>query len=193
MSDKDYKDAKADILEDHLTGSGDGAGVEESLFVSCILCPRIYLEELTAYRSFINEYFTEEQKVEFRSNPSRIWAYIRKEIQYALDLDYDTICSTPVGCLRLKQGNPLSQKLLFAAICRTLMIPARLNPVTLEAEYHDGSKFIVVSGTKNCEMTYQEPESQVNGSITRHGPSASYRTPSSLPWITPISNSITTS
>ena len=160
LSDKDYKDAKADILEDHLTGSGDGAGVEESLFVSCILCPRIYLEELTAYRSFINEYFTEEQKVEFRSNPSRIWAYIRKEIQYALDLDYDTICSTPVGCLRLKQGNPLSQKLLFAAICRTLMIPARLNPVTLEAEYHDGSKFIVVSGTKNCEMTYQEPESQ---------------------------------
>lgn len=166
LSDKDYKDAKADILEDHLTGSGDGTGVEESLFVSCILCPRIYLEEMTAYRSFINEYFTEEQKAEFRGTPSCIWEYIRKEIQYAPDLDYDTICSTPVGCLRLKQGNPLSQKLLFAAICRTLMIPARLNPVTLEAEYHNGSEFIAVSGTQNCEPECQNPECQSCGQLT---------------------------
>lgn len=146
LSVKDYKDAKAGILEDHLVFAGDGAGMDAQLFASYVLCPRIYLEEMTAYRSFLDGYFAEEQKAAFRADPWSIWTYIQDTILFYEKLDYKTICSTPVGCLRLKQGNLLSKKLLFVAICRTLRIPARVNRVDMEAEYHDGERFVKVSG-----------------------------------------------
>lgn len=145
---KDYKDARAEILEDHLALAGDGEGMDGELFVPYVLCPRIYFEELSAYRSFIREYFTAEEQAAFFKDPGSIWIWIQENIGFYPQLDYKTICSTPVGCLRLSQGNLLSRKLLFVAICRTLLIPARLNKVNQEAEYHDGTSFVDVSGAR---------------------------------------------
>lgn len=138
---KDCKDLKAGILEDHLDceqGSFTGEVYEKYL-----LCPRIYKEELTPYRSFIRGFFNEEEKKGFTENPERIWRYIEDNIHYAPEVDYRTICATPAGCLKLKQGNPLAQKILFAAICRSLNIPARLNPITLVPEYRKEGVFTV--------------------------------------------------
>lgn len=149
LSVKDYKDARAEVLEDHLVYADGWEGMNEQLFVSYVLCPRIYLEEMVAYRSYISRFFTEQQKALFRSNPESIWTYIQKTIRFCQKLDYKTICSTPVGCLRLSQGNLLSRKILFVAICRTLLIPARLNKVNLEAEYYNGQCFVDVSGIKS--------------------------------------------
>ena len=56
-----------------------------------------------------------------------------------------------MGCLKLRQGNPLSRKILFAAICRTLGIPARLNRVTQEAEYLGSDGFRVPGKQQEAE------------------------------------------
>lgn len=139
LSVKDYKDLKAQVLETHL----DSVRGEwpEKLYVENILCPRIYFEELTPYRFFIRGYFTKEEQTAFCKDPEQIWSYIRENISYIPEVDYKTICATPVGCLKMKQGNILSQKILFVAICRTLGIPARLNKVTVEPEYYMEGSF----------------------------------------------------
>lgn len=144
LAEKDYKDLKADILEDHLKGycsSVDTTGLTAEEETECLLSPRIYLEELTPYRAYIQDFFTEEQKKEFLEQPRRIWQYIREQIHYTAELDYRTICATPVGCLKLREGNPLARRILFVAICRSLGIPARMNRVEMEPEYYDGAAF----------------------------------------------------
>ena len=148
---KDYKDARADILESHLAGAVPyRKGWEENgnpdIYVKYILCPRILLEEMTDYRGFIESFFTEEEKEGFRKKPETIWEYVKHHIGFEPKLDYKTICSTPAGSLKLLQGNPLSQRILFVAVCRTLGVPARINPVNLEAEIYEAGRFVSISG-----------------------------------------------
>ncbi len=136
---KDAKDLKASILEDHLDcEQGD---LPEEIFEKDLLCPRIFLEELTTYRSMIRGYFDEETKRSFVEQPERVWAYIQKNITFHEKEEYDTTMATPVGVLTMGQGSPLAQKILFAAICRSLNVAARLNPVTLEPEYYRDGVF----------------------------------------------------
>lgn len=152
---KDYKDAKAEILESHLEKAApyrkewEDKGRPE-IYVKYILCPRLLLEEMTDYRGFILDFFSSEEKAEFKRNPAALWNWIESHIGYEPLLDYKTICAAPSGCLRLLQGNPLSRKLLFAAVLRTLGVPARLNPVNLEAEVFTDDNFIKISGL-DCE------------------------------------------
>lgn len=141
LSVKDYKDLKAGILEDHLGCEGDG--LTEEVYEKYLLCPRISKEELTPYRSFIRTYFKEE-KEGFGQDPEKIWKYIRDTIHYDAEVDYRTICAAPIGCLKMKQGNSLAQKILFVAICRSLNIPARLNPVMQVPEYLKEGVFITL-------------------------------------------------
>lgn len=148
---KDYKDARAEILETHLTGAApyrkkwDENG-HLDIYVKYILCPRVLLEEMTDYRGFIERFFNEDENEEFRKNPETIWEYVKQHIGFESKLDYKTICSTPAGSLKLLQSNPLSQKILFVSICRTFGIPARINPVNLEAEVYDTGRFVSISG-----------------------------------------------
>ena len=136
---KDYKDLKADILEDHL--SCEQGSLSGEVYEKYLLCPRIHNEELTPYRSFIRAYFKEEEKERFIQDPEQIWNYIKDTIHYDKEVDYRTICATPIGCLKMKQGNPMAQRILFASICWSLNIPARLNTVTLAPEYRKEGVF----------------------------------------------------
>lgn len=146
LSIKDYKDLKADILEEHLQmEQGD---FSDEIYFKYLLCPRVYFEEITNFRSYINNYFSDEIKRKFKTNPYLIWEYVEKNIEYIPEFDYKTICSTPIGCLKLKKGNPLSKKILFVAICRTLGIPAYLNKVTSDPEYWNNGEFIVIKESK---------------------------------------------
>ena len=136
---KDAKDLKASILEDHL--DCEQGELPEEIFEKDLLCPRIFLEELTTYRSMIRGYFDEETKRSFVEQPERVWAYTQKNITFHEKEEYDTTMATPVGVLTMGQGSPLAQKILFAAICRSLNVAARLNPVTLEPEYYRDGVF----------------------------------------------------
>lgn len=153
LSEKDYRDAKADVLEEHLVEAGSMAGVlgadryDRKIYVKYILNPRIWLEEMTAYRKEILAAFHAAQRRAFQEEPQEIWKYIEEQIRFYPQYDYAAVCSTPVGCLKLKQGNLLSKKILFVAICRTLFIPARINKVNQEAEYYYQNGFCQVTGT----------------------------------------------
>lgn len=159
LSRKDYKDLKACILEDHLECNGEG--LTDEIYEKYLLCPRVFNEELTPYRSFIRDYFVEEKEI-FVKDPEQIWKYIKENIHYNVEVDYRTICATPIGCLKMKQGNPVAQNILFVAICRSLNIPARLNAVTRVPEYYKAGTFIGLQdfseGTKTSSLILKVKE-----------------------------------
>lgn len=146
LTPKDDKDLKADVLEDHLSASQ--GELPEEIYVPYLLCPRVLLEELRPYRSFIRAFFTKEQKEAFSTEPDRIWDYIQENIRYDEKEEYGTICATPVGCLQSGQGSLTARKILFAAICRTLNLPARVEVSTMLAQYWKDGEWHVPSGAK---------------------------------------------
>ena len=168
LARKDYKDAPASVLEDHL--SCTQRELPEDIYVPYLLCPRIYLEELTPWRSFIRNCFSEEEKSAFTRRPELVWDYIEKNIRYDARLDYSAVCGTPIGCLKLKWGSLLTRKILFVAICRSLGIPARLRRSTMQPEYLENGEFRAPAGLRGKDspgclpapalLTLEAPEAQ---------------------------------
>ncbi len=135
LTEKDWRDVDADVLREAL------AVRQESGFRPDTACPRILYEPLREHRRLILETFSPAQRDAFRENPERIWAWIRENIRYLPDWEYGQLYTCPAGALAAGCAGPLSQNVLFAAICRTLGVPARLNPADRQAEYDPGDGF----------------------------------------------------
>lgn len=136
LTEKDFGDLDARVLEDHLNrAEGYRGSCPDDLFFQSVLCPRIAAEPIVPYRGFLLEFFSEEQKRSFRAAPSRIAAYLEENVRDCGDLDYGTLIADPRGLLQLCVGSGRSRAVLFVAVCRTLGVPARLNPVSGEPEY----------------------------------------------------------
>lgn len=144
LTKKDDKDLRAEVLEDHL--SAKRGSWSEDIHVQDLLCPRIWLEEIGAYRSYICSVLTAQEQEAFASNPELIWNYVNQNITYIPEEEYDTLCASPIGCLKLKMGSAVSRTILFIAICRSLNIPARLDKSLMLPEYWaDGAFRVPVS------------------------------------------------
>ena len=80
LTKKDDKDLRAEVLEDHL--SAKRGSWSEDIHVQDLLCPRIWLEEIGAYRSYICSVLTAQEQEAFASNPELIWNYVNQKIAY---------------------------------------------------------------------------------------------------------------
>ncbi len=176
LSDKDYRDLRADVLGEHyeygqkvrafsletyLKGEENAKG----LFLQYVLNPRVRFEMMTPYRSFLMSAFSEEQKDAFCREPYAVWQWIEAHISCEASRNYHPVVTSPVGVMRTHQGSMLAKKTLFVAICRTLGIPARLNPVNHEAEFFCDHQFHDVSGRepeeKKARLILKSTESPV--------------------------------
>lgn len=158
LSLKDYRDCKAEELLEHLEEACVwGHTLPLDIFTKYVLSPRISREQQSAYRKKIQEYFCEEQKADFRKNPKEIWNWIFKNIQEDPSAEYEELLTTPTGVLRYQHASQESKKVLFVAICRTLGIPARLNPLDGEMQYYEENTFFNVDNFQKeaepCEKT----------------------------------------
>ena len=152
LTKKDNKDLRAEVLEDHL--SAKRGSWSEDIHVQDLLCPRIWLEEIGAYRSYICSVLTAQEQEAFVSNPELIWNYVNQNITDIPEEEYDTLCASPVGCLKLKMGSAVSRTILFIAICRSLNIPARLDKSLMLPEYWaDGAFRVPVSRAQASKGT----------------------------------------
>lgn len=139
---KDYRDLKSEILVEHLQYSAPYINdFDKDIFVLYLLNPRVYIEPLSLYREYINQYYSKTKIDALRENPKLIWEDINDEIKEQTELENINLITSPVGCLKIKAGSFLSKKVLFVAVCRTLGIPARLNKKDLSMEYYKDGKF----------------------------------------------------
>lgn len=164
LSDKDYYDLNAAVLEDHLTEAlMFESKMEEQIFVEYVLNPRIEHEELFAWRSGIKKMMG-ACAAAFRQEPARIWNEVCAKVEIPMEDAYPTLRMNPYTVLKKGRGSTTDQKILFVAVARSCGIPARLHPVTGEPQYYQNGAFYPATEASKCsEQEYGSIVFQANG------------------------------
>ncbi len=114
LAPKDYRDARPEVLGTFL-GMAQG--------------PRIGYEVLQPWKAPILQLLTPAQQACFREDPGSIWPWIREHYREKGLRFYDPLWLSPAAAVALGAADEKGRRLLFVAVCRTLGIPARLDPV----------------------------------------------------------------
>ncbi len=145
LTEKDLTDLKPEVLADHIRRAAVYRDRwPADIFESYVLCPRVEWETLTAYRGPLADAFEAERQAYFRADPARVWAWIEREIADAGDDDYTALSAAPARLMQMKRGSLRSRRVLFVGICRTLGIPARLDPAYAQPQYYAGTAWHTV-------------------------------------------------
>jgi transglutaminase-like putative cysteine protease len=139
ISAKDLSDTKASILSDHLRqtiATSKSEDLASGYFEKYVLAPRVDLEILSPWRSFIWKNMGVEIASSTRKDIMVLIGWINANIRIdAVANKHSKAPLTPIGVYNLRAADPLSRDIFFVAACRTFGIPARLNPETHIAEY----------------------------------------------------------
>lgn len=145
MSEKDQLDMKYEVMEEHFKEScPKEEWMDEEFYISYILNPRISNEVIRPWKKTIKDMFTEEDINCFKDNPLLILEEINSRFDRISDDELGRRYLSPYGSLKLGKISEISEKILFAAIARTVGIAARICENDMDAEYWDGEKFCAV-------------------------------------------------
>lgn len=146
ISDKDLRDAKAKILSDHLKCSVNqekGYKGDHDFFDKYILSPVITSELMLPWRSFLQKKFGKKFETEAKKDISVINNWITKNIK--IDDEANAHSRAPVsatGVYELKVSDKISRDVFFVALCRSMGIPARLDPGTRVPQYYKDTEWV---------------------------------------------------
>ncbi|MCX6330095.1 MAG: transglutaminase domain-containing protein [Bacteroidia bacterium] len=145
VADKDLRDAKSEVLSDHLLHcrmpeirflkEGD------SFVTQYVLNPRLANEMLTSWRGYLQKVLPADLQRNAMGDPNVIVNYINENIKIADDENYYKTPITPVGVNELKLADTKSRAIYFVAICRTLGIPSRFEPGSNVPQYFFNSEW----------------------------------------------------
>ncbi len=133
MAEKDLRDVTYEVLEGHFQAALPYAAAEH--FQAEILNPRIGLEPLEYWRPSVLAALDEGQKSAFRAHPEALMRYIRASFPDSAGNHYPALSMTPGAVLASGQADETGRKTLFAAVLRTLGVPARLDRSDGAAQY----------------------------------------------------------
>jgi hypothetical protein len=147
LSDKDFSDARESDLTDHLVQTAQSGAqkmvTDKDIFNRYVLSPRIALENLSPWRSFLRASFGAEMEQSTRTDISVLTNWIRKNINInSVANKHSRAPLTPIGVYNLRVADPESRDIFFVATCRTFGIPARLNPETRIPEYSKNGEWL---------------------------------------------------
>ncbi|NJK95294.1 MAG: hypothetical protein HC905_10610 [Bacteroidales bacterium] len=147
ISDKDFSDTRETILSDQLNSAMDiprNPEIPEDIFVKYILSPRMSIEFLTPWRSFLRQSLGEKLAAESRKDISALTSWIRTNINIDNTANLHSRAPlSPAGVYNLGAANASSRDIFFVAACRAFGIPARLNPETQVPEYFEKGKWML--------------------------------------------------
>ncbi len=160
LSDKDLTDVDPEILFESLRFSRlyRSEVWDEEFFNAYLACPRIEEEPLSLWRAQIFEFFSEEQKRAFRQDPRKIAEDLAARLSPLGEFGYGALTVCPSAALLSGRADPRSKKILFVAICRTLGIPARLDPVTKEEQFFENGKFVSPAPEKEGTLVLEREQ-----------------------------------
>ncbi len=137
VAEKDLRDTRENILDDHLSFSVPyfRNSVNDSLFIQYIMNPRISNEILTSWRNHFLMKLPEELKSAAPDSPHMITEWFNDSIVIDDFNNYSKTALTPIGVSELKISDSRSRSICFVAVCRSLGLPARLEPGSLVPQY----------------------------------------------------------
>ncbi len=140
ISEKDVRDTPALFLTDHLINAPNVDGISEEVYKEGVLSPRIYLELIRPWRSFLSGEFDQGFKNKALVDYRVINEWISNNIQLNTTDNYMGCSLSPIGVYKLRVADKLSTDIFFVAVCRTIGIPARIDYTTsLPQVYKDGN------------------------------------------------------
>jgi hypothetical protein len=147
LADKDYSDVPESILTDHLAQTNQSGTQKlvssKELFTKYVLGPRIALENLSSWRSFLATSLGGEMAQSSRTDILALTNWIRENIRVnTVANKHSRAPLTPIGVYNLRVADPLSRDIFFVAVCRTFGIPARLNPETQIPQYNKNGEWL---------------------------------------------------
>ncbi|WP_461634007.1 transglutaminase domain-containing protein [Labilibaculum euxinus] len=146
IADKDLRDTRSEILEDHLSNTIGKYKLEDysskELYLKYVLNPRISNEWLIAYRGYLQKAFQDKFTGERSEIVEQIKQWILDEIQITEEENYYNLPITPKGVYELRISNAESRDVFFVALCRSLGIPSRLEPAEKTPQYFDGKEWL---------------------------------------------------
>ena len=160
ISDKDFSDTPEPILTDHLVQVSQSAGqqtnISKEIFTRYILSPRIGLEKLTPWRSFLNSSLGPVLGQPVHGDIGVLTRWIRDNIRVDLVANnHSRTPLSPIGVFNLRVADPRSRDIFFVAACRTFGVPARLNPETQQPEYFKSGEWLL-AGFENLAVVQPE-------------------------------------
>ncbi len=135
---KDLRDAKADILLHQLYETE--MCKDKNLLKKGLLNPRIYREELTAYKEFFKQALSKEQIKVFKEEPSKLIKFCLDSLTLNEEINGRGIYISPEGVWKARVTDKPSRKIFFVAVARSVGIPAWLDPMTNEVQYYADGK-----------------------------------------------------
>ncbi len=156
IADKDFSDTPESILTDHLVHSTQPETKNlissDEIFVKYVLNPRIALEILSPWRSFLKSSMGTEMSETAQTDISVLIKWINDNISVNPTANkHSRAPLTPIGVYNLRVADPLSRDIFFVAVCRTFGIPARLNPETRFPEYYKNGEWLRAGFENNIE------------------------------------------
>jgi hypothetical protein len=136
LPDKDLRDIRSHILSDHLINSAliikskNKVKVQnnDKILLEYVLNPRVSSEMLVAWRQYFLRVLPPDLLLKGSEDPSYIVRYLDENIKISDDENYYGTPLTPIGVNELKVSDKASRAICYVAICRSLGIPARLEP-----------------------------------------------------------------
>lgn len=135
ISEKDLHDITLEVLADHLsTPSSDNP-----LFDKYVMNPRVQTERLTPYKTYFAEALTSKEKQKYAADPRELEKWMAANI--TIDNEYNPLSyrTSPRAVWENRIADSLSRSIAFVAVCRSIGVPARIDPVSEETQYADGS------------------------------------------------------
>ena len=137
LTDKDLRDASPEVLEDHLKNAPDPGDLPPEVYFPYVLCPRVELEPLTAWRGALA--LSPAEREAFRADPASLWAALERPEEAGRT--YAGLVWTPEAAWRRGRWDRRSRRLLYVALLRTLGVPARLRGADGAPEFWRQGRF----------------------------------------------------
>lgn len=159
ISEKDLHDVTTEVLADHLATPSSA----NPLFDKYVMNPRVQTERMTPYKSYFAKALTDKEKQKYSSDPRQLEKWMAANI--TIDKDYNPLSyrTSPRSVWESRIADPLSRSIAFVAVCRSIGIPARIDPVSEETQYADatGNWHDVRFGSKATETSTAKGEIKI--------------------------------
>ena len=137
IAEKDLHDITADVLADQMDYTADSA--ESDLYTQYVLNPRVANEMLRPFRREILSNLTEKQKREYGADPRLLEKHLSDIIATGLTFNPEGYRQSATSTLDYRIATPLDRSIAFVAICRSLGVPARIDPVSGVTQFADAA------------------------------------------------------
>ncbi len=138
LREKDLHDTSLEILMDHLAYS------PKAVLDAKVLCPRVGMEMLSAYRYYFLKHLPKRLQKQWRQHPASFVEWVKQHIAVRNDLNSTNIIASPVGVWKSKTATTMARKVFFVAVLRTLGVPAWMDEVDNHIYYQQEGRQVFV-------------------------------------------------